>query len=179
MQKYELLYIVPAQYTDDEVTTIQGKIAELIEKIGGKIVRNENLGKIKLAYPIKKARHGSYVLVYFDADTQELTELDRLLRLSNEIIRYTVVERPEGADAAKFEISSYVAPLSEEAKRSSSKFKSDRPRKERENRDADEEQKQLPPPPPAEKTTEESMMTMQELDQQLDKILEGDIGDNI
>jgi len=165
---------VPAQYTDEEVSSIQEKIAAMVEKAEGKIVRNENLGKIKLAYPIQKVSHGSYILVYFDADGGTLAELNRLLGLSDEVLRHTIVERPEGVEDAKFEISSYVAPLSDEGRRTQQKQKTERPKVVKKP-----EPEKIMPPPPAEKTTEESKMTMQELDQQLDKILEGDIGENI
>lgn len=170
MNKYELLYIVPAQYTDEEVVKIQSEISALVEEVGGKVIRDENLGKIRLAYPIKKARHGTYILVYFDAEGSVLSELDRRLRLADEVLRHTVLERPIGAEEAKFELSSYVAPLSEEAKQTPRGVKSESSKKK---------SAELPPPPPATRTAVESTMTMQELDEQLDKILEGDIGDNI
>ncbi len=198
MQKYELLYIVPAQYTDTEISSIQEQIAALVEKTGGKIIRNEILGKIKLAYTINKVQHGSYILVYFDADGSEIAELDRLLRLSDEVLRHTIVDRPEGVEEAQFEISDYVAPLTPEGKRATPKAKETpikdtkpapapvaTPAPEKveekvvEEKPAEEKAEAIAPPAPAEKTAEESKMTMQELDQQLDKILEGDIGDNI
>jgi small subunit ribosomal protein S6 len=206
MQKYELLYIVPAQYTDEEVSAIQEKIVALVEKTDGKIIRNEVLGKIKLAYTINKVQHGSYVLVYFDADGSQNAELDRLLRLSDEVLRHTIIDRPEGVEEATFEISDYVAPLTPEGKRVTPivkeaakpaapakevakpaeapesevvEEKKEETKKEETKEETKDEAEAIAPPAPSETSSEESKMTMQELDQQLDKILDGDIGDNI
>ncbi len=170
MNKYELLYLVPTQYTDDEVVEIKTKIAGLLEKLGGTIISNEVLGKIRLAYPINKIRHGSYVLVYFDAEGEAIKELDRQLSLAEELLRHTIVTRPEGAENRTFEISSYVAPLSEEAKEQS---RMDAPARSKKPAPAPVAAP-LPSPKPSATSAEESKMSMEELDKKLDEILEGD-----
>ena len=172
MRGYELLYIVGTQFTDQEIVDIQGKINTLLEEAGAKVFKSENLGKIKLAYPIKKIRHGSYVLAYFDAQTSVLADLNRRLVLHDEVLRHTLLERPAGALERTFELASYVAPLSEEAK----------PEKELKRTSTRTVSKkapelQLAPPTPA--SARESSMSMEELDRKLDKILEGDIAENI
>ena len=116
MKGYELLYIVGSQFTDEEIGGIQAVMTKLLETAGAKILRNENLGKIRLAYPIKKIRHGSYILVHFDAEGSALSDLNRRIGLTEEVLRHTILERPEGAVERTFELSSYVPPLSEEAK---------------------------------------------------------------
>lgn len=177
MNTYELLYIVPTQYTDDEVGEIEKKVSGLVEKVGGKVASNTNLGKIRLAYPIKKVRHGTYILSYFEAEGEQVAELDRQLRLADEVLRHTIVDRPEGADSSSFELSSYVAPLSEEAKAQR------KPKARTERKVATPATPAAPeaiaPPAPSATSAEESKMTMEELDQKLDKILEGDIAENI
>lgn len=112
--KYELLYIVSSRYTDAEVLDIQKKINGLITQAGGTTTKEENLGKIRLAYPIKQARHGTYILVYFDAETSSVRALDEQLRLADEVLRHITILAPTGAEAQKWELQSYVAPLSEE-----------------------------------------------------------------
>lgn len=165
MKEYELLYIVPSQYTDEEVGGVQTTIATLIEGFEGKVLRNESLGKIKLAYTIKKVNHGTYVLVHFNAAGSILSELDRKLRLTDEVLRHMITERKADALEKKFEISAYVAPLSEEGR---TERKSDKraPKKV-------EQAPKIAPPAPAD--AEESKMSMEELDQKLDKILDGEI----
>lgn len=170
MKEYELLYIVGTQFTDQEITNIQSKIDEMLTQVGAKVLKTQNLGKIKLAYPIKKIRHGSYVLSYFDAEPSVIVDLNRRLSLAEEILRHTLLARPFGALECAFELTSYTAPLSDEAK----------PEKEMKRMPVKTFKKvemQLPLPTPA--SAERPSMTMEELDQKLDKILEGDIAENI
>lgn len=168
MKEYELLYIVPSQYTDEEIGGIQSTIATLVEGFEGKVLRNENLGKIKLAYPIKKVNHGTYILVHFNVEGAKMAELDRKLRLTDEVLRHMITERKADALEKKFEISAYVAPLSEEGR---TERKSDK----RAPKAAAAEAKPATIAPPTPADAEESKMSMEELDQKLDKILDGEI----
>ena len=116
MQNYELLYILPARYADSEIDGLRAKVAGMIETAGGKVTRNESLGKIKLAYIIKKQQHGTYVLVHFTAEPTVIAPLDRTFRLSDEILRHMIVDLVPSQEKAVVQIQSYVAPLSEEAR---------------------------------------------------------------
>lgn len=169
MNKYELLYVVGTQYTDPEVEGIQKKVEALLAKNNATILRNENLGKIRLAYPIKKVRHGSYILVHFDADPSVLKELNRQLGLIDEVLRHTLLTRAPGAENKKVEIFAYVAPLSEEAKRMDSKpaVTSHREKQAR----VDEIQMHAPV------TVTEPAMSIEELDKKLEQILESDMSE--
>lgn len=170
MKEYELLYIVGTQFTDQEIQRLQSKIDEMLTQAGAKVVKTQNLGKIKLAYPIKKIHHGSYVLSYFDAEPSVIVDLNRRLELAEEILRHTLLARPTGALERTFELVSYVAPLSEEAK-------SEREMKRAPMKTFKKAEPQLPSPAPV--LAQKSSMTMEELDQKLDKILKGDIAENI
>ena len=92
MNQYELLYIVPTRYTDDELNPIKQKVRQIIESENGKIFLEDNLGKKKLAYPIKKIFQGYYLLCHFDLEGSALKKINRDLQLSDEIIRYIVVK---------------------------------------------------------------------------------------
>lgn len=92
---YELLYIVPIKFTEEELKNVTGNVSGLIEKAGGKITKDENLGKKKLAYPIKGCRHGYYILSEMDMETSGLKQLNRDLGLAQEIIRYQIVKKSE------------------------------------------------------------------------------------
>lgn len=170
MKEYELLYIVGTQFTDQEIAGIQSKIDDLLTQAGAKVLKTQNLGKIKLAYPIKKIRHGSYVLSYFDAEPSVITDINRRLGLADEVMRHTLLERPAGALERTFELTSYIAPLSEEAK-------PEREMKRPPVRTFKKAEPELASPLPV--AAAESSMTMEELDQKLDKILEGDVAENI
>lgn len=177
MNQYELLYIVPTQYTDDEIVGIQAKISKLVEKFGGKVLRNESLGKIRLAYSIKKIRHGTYILVHFNGKQSEIQELDRQLKLSEEILRHTIVMREDDALEKEYQISSYVAPLSEEAK--AQKREAAKPIFSAPEAKSLASVKEIAPPTPSATSAEESKMSIEELDKKLDEILDTDLTEKI
>lgn len=155
---YELLYIVPTQYTDAEVETIKGTVSGLIAAQGGTVTKNESVGKLKLAYPIKKVRHGTYVLAHFNLEPENVSVLDQKLRLTNEVLRYQMLSLPPGAEARTFQMVSYVAPLSEEARA--------------------EEPSRAPvraaAPASMPMKREEPSLSIEELDKKLDEILDAD-----
>ena len=88
--KYELLYTLAAKDTEDELAAVKGTITSELVKLGLSISRNEEIGKIKLGYPMKHVRHGHYVLVVFEAEPTVLVKVNEFLRLHNEILRHQV-----------------------------------------------------------------------------------------
>jgi small subunit ribosomal protein S6 len=96
MGKYEILYIVHPDL-EASIDKITGHAREVIESRKGKINYEENWGKRKLAYPIKKADVGIYVLWYFEAPQSALAKIERDFRLTEEIIRYMILATPDKA----------------------------------------------------------------------------------
>lgn len=171
MNKYELLYIVSTQYTDTEIAKIQEQVSAEITTVGGEVVSSHNLGKIRLAYPIKKQHHGSYVLTYFDADPSTVAALNRKLTLTDEVLRHTLMLRNTDTQKMAFELTSYVAPLSEEARREKHKEHVEETPRPAPRRKVET----LMPPPPSATSSEEKKMTIEELDKKLDEILDVDV----
>ena len=92
MQNYELLYIIPNQYTDDEAAKIKDKVEDMLKGHGAAISVSENQGKKKLAYPINHVAHGYYILNEFELeDGTKLAEINNFLRLDKEILRAQVI----------------------------------------------------------------------------------------
>jgi small subunit ribosomal protein S6 len=92
-QHYELLYIVPIKYLDDELQKVIANVNELVKTNNGQIVKEDNLGKQKLAYPIEKVHQGSYILVEFDMEGENYKELDNQLKLKPEVIRHLIIKK--------------------------------------------------------------------------------------
>lgn len=113
---YELLYIVPGQFTDEEVAPIMERMGAMVTEVGGSVKRHNNLGRIKMAYEIKGVRNGSYVLMYFSALPSLIQEVDRRLRLTDEVLRHTICLPSKGSEERTFELTAYVAPLSDEGR---------------------------------------------------------------
>ncbi|MFA6228225.1 MAG: 30S ribosomal protein S6 [Patescibacteria group bacterium] len=94
MNNYELLYIIPNQYTDDEAAKIKAKIDDMLKGFGAIIGLEENLGKKKLAYPINRVAHGYYLLNEFELeDAAKIKEINNFLRLDKEILRAQIVSK--------------------------------------------------------------------------------------
>ena len=90
---YELLFIVSNKYTEDEVKPIVENVNKIIKDNDGVITYSEKWGKKKLAYPIEHFNYGYYSLVEFDVDGQAVEKINRQLRMSNEILRHTIVAK--------------------------------------------------------------------------------------
>ena len=90
---YELLYLVSSNFTEEELAGIKDKVSALIKKFGGDIAFGESFGKKKLAYPIKHNHQGYYLFSEFDLPGEQLKELEKNLRLTNELLRHIVVKK--------------------------------------------------------------------------------------
>ncbi len=91
MRKYEVMYIIRTDVEQEVVDAAIEKFQNIINN-GGEIIKHEVMGKRRLAYEIKKFRDGIYILVQFNATSSVVTELDRVMKISDEIIRYLIVQ---------------------------------------------------------------------------------------
>ena len=89
MRKYEVMYIIRPDIEPEVVQATVDKFQGIISN-GGEITKHEVQGKRRLAYEIKKFRDGVYVLVNFNAEPAVVTELERLMKISDEVIRYLI-----------------------------------------------------------------------------------------
>lgn len=87
MPVYETVFISRQDLTEGQVNDITEKYSDVIKKDGGKILKTEQWGLRTLAYKINKARKAHYTLVEFEAPGTAVIELERLLRLDEDILR--------------------------------------------------------------------------------------------
>lgn len=90
MNKYQLLYIIDNGIGDEEKQTVVDKFSALIEELGGTVDAIEKWGTRKYAYPINYKREGYYVLVKFTSDVNAPAEIDRQMRISDQIVRQMI-----------------------------------------------------------------------------------------
>lgn len=90
MRNYELMYIIRPDVEAESVQAVVEKFQGIIAN-GGEIVKHDVLGKKRLAYEINKHREGTYVLVQFKGTSAVVTELERVLKITDEVIRHMVV----------------------------------------------------------------------------------------
>ena len=93
MNKYESLYVISAELSDEEIKSVVEKFAKVITDNGGEIEKIDEWGKRRLAYPINYQTEGYYVLVLFAAAGSVPAELQRNLKNDERIMRYVVERR--------------------------------------------------------------------------------------
>ncbi|MGD8997972.1 MAG: 30S ribosomal protein S6 [Anaerolineae bacterium] len=91
MRSYEMVFIVHPDLEGDESDGVINDIEDLISRNNGKMTKVEPWGLRKLAYPIKKQQEGRYFLMEFDLEPQNITEMERVLRLMESVIRHLIV----------------------------------------------------------------------------------------
>ena len=95
MKAYELLFFV-APSTDEETrTAVMKRIETTISDAKGTVDNVDNWGKRKLAYEINGLTDGGYTLVDFHADPADVAELDRILRITDTVVRHMIVKRTD------------------------------------------------------------------------------------
>jgi small subunit ribosomal protein S6 len=97
MPLYESIFIVRPNLTDDETAKIIEKMTGILEKSGGSLVRQENWGKKKLAYEVRRERKGTYVYLNFTSSGQVVDELERSFRFEDSVIKFMTVRVDESA----------------------------------------------------------------------------------
>ena len=90
MKNYELVYVVRPNAEDEVKEAVLTKIQEVISA-NGEVEKVDTWGNKKLAYPIAKFTEGLYVLVNFKASADLPKELDRNLKINENVIRHMIV----------------------------------------------------------------------------------------
>jgi len=157
MKQYELLYVIPATYAENELQPVMDGVTKELTKLEAKITRNDMVGKLKIAYPIKKVRHGYYVIVDMELEPGKIASLDRALRLHSDVIRHQLVMKDTKSKP--------VTSLS-----SVDRIDRERPSRKRSERATTDRQAAAAP-----KKDSKVDVSMEEIDKKLDKIVEGKI----
>ena len=93
MKAYELLYIVDPSSNEEVRAGVSARIDVAITGQGGTVDSVEDWGKRKLAYEIDGLSEGDYILINFHADSTQIQELDRVLRINDAVKRHMIVVR--------------------------------------------------------------------------------------
>ena len=91
MRKYEIMYIVRSDVEEASVQALVERFQGIINN-GGEVTKTNVMGKRRLAYEINKNRDGIYVLVNFTATPEVVKELDRVMRITDEVVRFMIVQ---------------------------------------------------------------------------------------
>ncbi|WP_257937788.1 30S ribosomal protein S6 [Campylobacter lari] len=103
MRHYEVLFILKPTLTEEEVSAKLEFVKEVLTKNGAEIESVVPMGTRKLAYKIKKYERGTYFVIYFKAPTNLIAELERILRITEEVIRFLIVKYENKKEIAAWE----------------------------------------------------------------------------
>jgi small subunit ribosomal protein S6 len=94
MNRYEIMFIIANALEDEQkeavIETVKGIIGD-----GGEVLKVDIIGPKRLAYPIQKKNDGYYVLVEFNAPAALPKELDRRLKISDDVVRHIIINKDE------------------------------------------------------------------------------------
>ncbi|WP_366923538.1 30S ribosomal protein S6 [Metallumcola ferriviriculae] len=95
MRAYECLYLVRPDIEDEAYTALVEKFNGVITSGGGEIESVDEWGKRRLAYEVRDYRDGKYILVQFSSNHEVSHEMERLMRISDDVLRFMVTRREE------------------------------------------------------------------------------------
>ena len=100
MRAYELMVIIDIELDDEVIDAQVKRVAELVTQRGGEVKSQERWGRRRFAYEINH-KHEGYYVVYEFVGGNDLDQLERALRLADEIVRHKVLRLPDGEAARR------------------------------------------------------------------------------
>ena len=94
---YEALIILKAVGPEEEIARQAVELDAQVKKLGGSIESSQHLGRRRFAFPIGRQSEGHYYLLRFHAPTEQVSELERLFRLNEAIVRFIILTQDEAA----------------------------------------------------------------------------------
>lgn len=92
---YEVVFIVDPDASDEDLTRLTDTFQHIITDQGGKVTRSEVMGRRQLAYKVGRRNEGIYVLFEIEGTGREIAELERRMRVSDQVLRYLTVRVDE------------------------------------------------------------------------------------
>jgi small subunit ribosomal protein S6 len=92
---YEVIFIVDPAAGDEEVMRLSEGVQKIITDQGGNIVKTEMMGKRQLAYEINHKKDGIYVLLEVEGSGAEIAEVERRMRVNDQVLRYMTIRVDE------------------------------------------------------------------------------------
>jgi len=93
MQAYEVMYIIRPDLDEEAVKANVDKFAEVVNTNGGTELKVDLWGKRRLSYEVKKFNEGFYVLMNFIGEARTVEELERLMKISDAVIRFLTTKK--------------------------------------------------------------------------------------
>lgn len=94
MNNYEMVFILNTTITEETRNGVVDRICNIIKE-NGEITKKEDMGEKRLAYEIKKQKTGYYYVIYFSIEPNYIAELERVCRITDEVMKFIVVKVEE------------------------------------------------------------------------------------
>lgn len=94
-RQYELIYILPPETSEQQAAELHEQVAQTVARLNGQIEKTESWGRRKLAYEIGHFKEGVYVLEVINGSGELMKELDRRLKVIDQVVRHMIVRVDE------------------------------------------------------------------------------------
>jgi len=102
MTCYETLFVVKPTLTDEETAAQIAKIKDILTKEGAELIATDDMGMRKLAYPVEKNDRGYYTVLFYKAEGTLINELERNLKISEDVIKFLTVKYVKQKELTQF-----------------------------------------------------------------------------
>jgi small subunit ribosomal protein S6 len=109
MRRYECVVVMDPEVPDDDVRLFTERFGNVIKTGGGEIIKIEDWGLKRLAYLVRKKERGRYILFDFVGVPKLITEMERQLKIADEVMKFLSVKLDEDVDLEAFKAASQEA----------------------------------------------------------------------
>jgi len=95
LRKYEVVFILRPDLDEEKSAAAVDKFKGLVESHGGEILKLDKWGKRRLAYEVKDFKEGVYIILQMKAEPKVAAELDRVFKITDEVLRHIIVREDE------------------------------------------------------------------------------------
>ncbi|RRS30249.1 MAG: 30S ribosomal protein S6 [Epsilonproteobacteria bacterium (ex Lamellibrachia satsuma)] len=103
MNCYETLFVVKPTLTEEEIAAQIAKVKDVLAKVEAELVATDDMGMRKLAYPVEKNNRGYYTVLYYKANGEAIAEIERNLKINEEVIKFLTVKYSKNKEIAQFD----------------------------------------------------------------------------
>jgi small subunit ribosomal protein S6 len=103
MTCYETLFVIKPTLTEEEIAAQIAKIKDVLAKEGAELVATNDMGMRKLAYQVEKHNRGYYTVLFYKAEGATIQELERNLRINEDVIKFLSVKYTKNKEIAQFD----------------------------------------------------------------------------
>lgn len=103
MTCYETLFVVKPTLTEEEIAAQIAKVKDVLAKEGAELVGTNDMGMRKLAYQVEKHNRGYYTVLFYKAAGSTIEELERNLKINEDIIKFLTVKYTKQKEIAQFD----------------------------------------------------------------------------